>query len=211
MVKTRLVNSERPPFCITRFPYVVLCEQINALGHIYKFGETMPAYADILHQHEHYKNGVIGSKEELEILTGKPVELTNTDPLNPIAKFVSNPELIEEEIRQEQEVLVEKEKTGGEILSLHNATLFKKKQDLSEYAKLFGIRLKIASNISKGMMIENLKNQAVKKGIDILEFMDKDKKDEPSEQEDQPEQSEQSEKVVVDSEEQGSEDEPSQD
>jgi len=171
MELTKIINEKREQFCVTKYPYTVLCDQLFAMGHEFKFGDEFPIHVHLRMQHEHYKNGVIGSKEEFEKLAGKPVPLEVEDPLGPVAVFVARPELVQKAIDSVEETVTKVEESGGDILSLHNAGLLDKKKDIAEYAKLFNIKLKSASNISKAMMLKTLESKARDQGVPLLEDM----------------------------------------
>lgn len=156
-------NRELDPFQLK----FVLCEKLIVAGFELTFGQQVPEYCDLHTLHVHFYNGVIGEKEELERLGDKPIECTQTDPLMPIARFVSHPgEFYEPALDPEAE---EKSNIGldesfGEF-SMDNARLNERKDDLIAYAKNWKIQLKKANNISIAKMLETLEERAIKKGL----------------------------------------------
>ena len=127
-------------------------------GDEYNFGDTVPEFASLFHISSHFDNGVIGTKEELESLGGKPVELSHEDIIAPVATFTSHPVHFEKKKEDLKEA-------GGDIFSMVNAGLLKRKDDLIAYANLFGIKLKASSSISIVMMLDKLEFEARKKGL----------------------------------------------
>lgn len=152
--------AERPefdPYRAATEGTFVLCERLIAAGFPLEFGDRLPDFMDIHHLHVHYNNGVVGTKEELESLL-KPIELAEglDNPEMPVALFTTNPE-------EKAPPLEEKEERGE--FAMENAELLKTKDDLIEYAALFDIKLKKATNISIKKMLEQLEKEATKKGL----------------------------------------------
>ena len=77
-------RAEFDPWAIVNY---ILCEKIFISGMECKFGDEVPSFCDINHLHTHYRNGVVGTKEELDSLID-PIELYSNDPLMPIAMLV---------------------------------------------------------------------------------------------------------------------------
>ena len=139
--------------------HYILCEQLCLMGTFMKFGWKAPMGMQPAALHHHYRNGVIGTKEELNALD-EPVELSYVHDLSPRARWVTHPTRVKEEIKIIEE-------SGGPKFSMENAGLLKGKKDLVGYAKLFGIKLKQATNINMKMMMETLEKEATK--LELLE------------------------------------------
>ena len=137
--------------------HYILCETLCILGTFMKFGWEVPRGMNPQALHHHYSNGVIGTKEELDLLD-EPVELTIVSDLAPKAKWITHPNQIQEENKEIEEA-------GGDIFSMENAGLLKGKNDLIAYAKLFEIKLKKATNINMNSMRETLRKEAIKLGL----------------------------------------------
>lgn len=157
-------NRNIDPFCTEHF---VLAPELVVVGMELKFGDRVPDFCDVHHLHVHFYNGAIGTAEELERLKGEPIVCTQTDPLMPIARFVSHPgKFYEPALDPEAE---EKEGVGldeefGQF-SMENARLLNSKDDLIAYAKNWRIQLKKANNITIAKMLETLEQRATKKGL----------------------------------------------
>lgn len=120
-----------------------------------KFRDQVPTFAGLFHLHVHFYNGAIGTEAEMKGLV-KPVELFNSDPLNPIAAF-TRPAM------EVQTPLEEAEERG--VFAMENAELLLTKDDLIGYAAQFDIELKKATNINLKTMLANLEEAAIEKGL----------------------------------------------
>ena len=133
--------------------HYILCEKLCLMGTFMKFGWKVPIGMQPAALHHHFRNGVIGTQEELNFLDG-PVELSYEHDLAPRARWITNPTVVKEEIKVVEE-------SGGPEFSMENAGLLKGKKDLIAYAKLFGIKLKQASNINMKSMMKTLEEEAI--------------------------------------------------
>lgn len=135
--------------------WFVLCDDIFIGGMRLKFRDQVPTFASLYHLHVHFYNGVIGTEAEMKSLVS-PVELSLSDPINPIAKFVKSP--------QEAPTPLELDKDRG-VFAMENAKLLLTKDDLIGYAAQFDIELKKSSAISMKTMLATLEEEAIKKGL----------------------------------------------
>lgn len=155
--------STRIEFHPLNGPYFVLTNiGVYLDSNKFEFGSAVPEYIPLHVQFHMHQNGVIGTKDELEALNDKPIELSVEDPFYPIAKFVSHP-------AETAEIADKKEETGGQEFHIENAKLFKTKDQIIEYAKLFNIKLakkdEKNKDITMKVMLETLEAKAKEAGL----------------------------------------------
>lgn len=148
----------RPEFNPFNAPFYVLVEKLVAGGVDLSFGDKLPEHTDIMHVVTHYNNGATGSLEELDGLNGSPLDVVQDNPIMPIARFVAFPEDVAEEIEKVEEA-------GGEIFSIENAKLLKTKKDIASYARLFSIKLEVATTKPIKSMLKTLEEKARKMAL----------------------------------------------